>query len=504
MPLYDTIIKNGIIATAAETYEASIAIKDGKIFSIAPEFNEEDANEVIDAEGGYITPGGIDTHVHVDEPLKLLGVIADSMASASKSSAAGGTTTMICFATQDKEDQSPQGLSNSIKKCVEFSGEDLYCDYALHLILYDVHKDKIEEQMHNLIVEAGCTSVKMFMTYPKLQMKDYDLMTGLYAARKTGITAMMHAENGDMISWMIDALEEQGKTDPYFHAVSRPSLIEGEATNRAIVLSETMDSPLLFVHVSSPEATKAIRKAQTRGLKIFAETCPQYVLLKSDDLKQLHHHDPFEGAKFVCSPPPRPNEQDLEAIWQGISNGTFTVMGSDHCPILYNSEDGKRIAFKNGREGAFKWIPNGCPGVATRMPLLYDYGVMRKRISIQKFVETHCTNPAKVYGMYPQKGSILPGLSDADIVIWYPDGKYDGPKTIKNENLYDACDYTPFENYEINNWPRYTLVKGKTVFKEGKIIEKTCGVGSYVKRKRSTMCTPNDKWVSEWRPSYLS
>ena len=458
---------------------------------------------MIDAEGAYITPGGIDAHVHVDEPAKPFGNLSDDLASASKSSIAGGTTSMVAFVSQNKADESDASFVNVIKEFQDFGGPDIYCDYGLHLIVSKVDKNKLDLQLPQ-VSDIGVSSVKMYMTYPGLQLRDSDLMTAMYNLRKHGITTMLHAENGDMISWMIDSLEEQGKTSPFYHAVSRPSLFEGEATNRAIVLSQTMDNPVLFVHVSAPEALKRIHEAQAEGLAVYAETCPQYLFLSEDKLKPCSHDkDPFEPAKFICSPPLRTNSQDQEYIWKSIRNGTVTIISSDHAPTMFEGEDGKRAAFKNGHNGEFRWIPNGLPGVETRMPLLFSYGVMDGRISIQKFVEVMCTNPAKLYGMYPSKGSILPGSSDADLVIWYPMDKYTGPATIKNENLNHKTDYTAFEGFPIKNWPRYTILKGKVMYKEGQIQDQTVGHGKFLKRKTSSLAGPQNKWLSEWRPSYM-
>ncbi|CUM64858.1 uncharacterized protein PRCAT00002473001 [Priceomyces carsonii] len=457
--------------------------------------------DIIDAEGAIVTPGGVDAHVHLTEPLDLFGKISDDFEAGTRSAVAGGTTTIIAFASQDPNDDGNDALLNSVNNCKDHCSKNLYCDYGLHLIMFKIKKTNLEEQLIVLAEKGGVTSIKLYMTYPKLQLRDYDLMTALNIARKCGITVMLHAENGDMIQWMIDSLEEQGKTDPYFHAVSRPSIFEGEATNRAIVMSEALDAPLLFVHVSAPEAIKAIHNAQSRGLKIFAETCPQYILLKSADLKQIHCHDPFEGAKFLCSPPPRQNDEDLDIIWKALKDGIITIFSSDHCPTKYYSDDGKKVAFKNGHNGEFQWIPNGCPGVETRLSLIASYGVSNNRLSWQKLVELNCTNPAKLYGIYPKKGALIPGLSDADIVIWYPQNKL--RDKIRVEDLHSNCDYTPFEGYDINNWPRYTIVKGKVVFKEGILTDIGDGNGTFLHRAKSQLASPRNKWISEWRPSYI-
>ena len=279
MRTYDLLIKNGKVVTASDIYPADIAIRNGKVILVGQDLDTALAEEVIDAEGAYVTPGGIDAHVHVDEPLKLLGPVADTMEEATMSAVAGGTTTVITFATQDKTKTGPEALSDSVKADIElYETQKLYCDYALHLILFHIEKPSIsgtkllDSQLASMYENYGVTSVKVFMTYPGLQISDYDILTTMQATRKNGFTTMVHAENGDMVKWMIEQLEEQNMTSPYFHGVSRPTIVEGEATNRAIVLAKMMDTPILFVHVSSPEAIDTIRSAQTKGLKAVSYT----------------------------------------------------------------------------------------------------------------------------------------------------------------------------------------------------------------------------------------
>lgn len=507
MSAYDLIIKNGIVCTASDFYPADIGICGGKIAAIADSIDSSLAKEVIDAEGGIITPGGIDAHVHVDEPMKLLGDVVDTMGSATQSAVAGGTTTVIAFASQDVGLRGPKALSNSVKQAIDlYEEQTLYCDYGLHLIiarLEDESKqtcEELDDQLRNMYDDHGVSSVKVFMTYPGLQMSDYSILNTMYATRKNGITTMIHAENGDIVRWMTESLELQGLVQPYYHGVSRPTIVEGEATSRAITLATTMDTPILFVHVSSPEALDSIRKAQTSGFKVYAETCPQYMLLSDEDTKCHHDQsDKFEGAKNVCSPPLR-EKQNEQRIWTAMDNGTITIVSSDHCAYLYSSKfRGKHNAFDNGKGGGFRYIPNGMPGVCTRLPLLFDQGYLKNKLSsLMKFVELHCTNPAKIYGCYPKKGALLPGSSDADIVIWYP-SKSKVPVKIRNEMLHHPCDYTPYEGFEVGNWPRYTLVHGKVVYKEGKLLQHNAE-GHYL--RRNTNSIPRNKWVNGWRPAY--
>lgn len=509
MTTYDIVIKNGIICTASDFYPADVGIVGEKIAAICDNIDPSEGSQVIDAEGGIVTPGGIDAHVHVDEPVKLLGDVADTMGEATRSAVAGGTTTVIAFASQDLSLTGPDALSQSVRNTTElYSNQKLYCDYGLHLILARIEgtgtesRDILDQQLKNVHDDCGVSSIKVFMTYPGLQMSDYNVLNAMYASRKNGITTMIHAENGDIVRWMTESLEEQGLLEPYYHGVSRPTIVEGEATNRAVTLARTMDNPILFVHVSSPEAIQTIRKAQTAGMKVYAETCPQYALLSDEDTR-CTHGDKFAGAKNICSPPLRP-EEVKQAIWQGMNNGSFTIVGSDHCAYLYSSKErGKHNAFEKCEEGRFRYIPNGMPGVCTRMPLLFDGAMRNKLTSLMKFVEINCTNPAKLYGCYPQKGGLLPGSSDADIVIWYPNDKEypSKPKTITNNLLQHACDYTPFEGVEVKNWPRFTLVKGRVVYKEGKIVHENAK-GEYIRRKKSSLCSPNNNWPSEWRPAY--
>ena len=329
------------------------------------------------------------------------------------------------------------------------------------------------------------------MTYEALQLRDNQILDVLLEARRNGITTMIHAENGDILSWMTEQLEMRGLYAPKYHATSRPQIVETEATNRAIALSAIIDTPILIVHVSSPSAAAHIRDAQTKGLPIFAETCPQYLFLTSSDLDKPG----FEGAKCVCSPPPR-DTKDHEAIWRGLSNGTFTILSSDHCPFVYNdSEVGKKSVLSEGYpEGRFRYIPNGCPGVETRLPLTLCEGA--KRLGLSRFVEVTSTNAAKLYGIYPQKGTLLPGLSDADLCIWYPEGKLE-PFTVENGQLHHNVDYTPYEGRKVENWVRWTILRGKVMWArdEGGLVGEK-GFGEFVKRGVSKMAGSRE--TSDW------
>jgi dihydropyrimidinase len=331
------------------------------------------------------------------------------------------------------------------------------------------------------------------MTYAALQLRDNEILDVLLAARQNGITTMVHAESGDVLNWMTLQLEQKKLYAPKYHATSRPQLLEKEATYRAISLSELIDVPILIVHVSSPEAASHIREAQTRGLPVYAETCPQYLFLAREDLE----HPGFEGAKCVCSPPPR-EKSDHESIWLGLRNGTFTVLSSDHCPFNFDDpENGKKsVVSEEFPQGKFAQIPNGIPGIETRLPLVLNAALEEKKLSLQKFVEVTSTNPAKLYGLYPKKGTLIPGVSDADLTIWYPQDKLEEFE-LKNEMLHHDVDYTPYEGRRLKQWPRYTLLRGEVVWDRdhGGLLGKK-GFGEFVERGNS--CLSGSRGEGEW------
>jgi dihydropyrimidinase len=295
-------------------------------------------------------------------------------------------------------------------------------------------------------------------------------------ARETGALVMVHAENYDAIRFLTDRLERGGHTAPHFHGVSRPIPVEREATHRAISLAELVDVPIMIVHVSNGEAMEEIRRAQQRGLKIFGETCPQYLVLTAKHMEGLN----MEGAKYVCSPPPRDAKSQQEC-WAGLQQGVFSVFSSDHCPFRYDDAQGKLNP--KGRT-SFRWVPNGIPGVETRLPILFSEGVNKGRISLNDFVALTATNHAKTYGLYPKKGTIAVG-SDADIAIWDPERQ----ETISQALLHHGSDYTPYEGIAVTGWPVSTIVRGTFVVRDGKLVGAKGG-GSYVGRAKSPYAAP--------------
>ncbi|CZR53990.1 related to DAL1-Allantoinase [Phialocephala subalpina] len=433
-----------------------IGIKDGKISCLGTSLPRDASTEIIDAKGAYVTPGGVDSHVHFQQDNSPTG---DNWVTGSRSAIAGGTTTVLAFASQLKTEESVIPCITEYR--TRAKGRS-FCDYGFHLILTNPTPTIMSTEMP-LLISQGITSVKLYMTYEPLKLGDSQLLNVLMSARVLGFTTMVHAENSDIISLITNRLEAAGHTDPYFHAISRPQIAENEATYRIISLAELTDTPILIVHMSSEIAMEHVRKAQTRMLPIHAETCPQYLFLLSERLKG-NEKDKFEGAKCVCSPPLRHDPRDLEAMWRGIANGTFTTFSSDHAPSTYDHAGGKKLGLKDGIM-RYRNIPNGVPGVETRLPLLFDFAGREKdsRLSLQRFVQLTSSDPAKLYGLEGTKGNIAPGY-DADLVIWHPEAELEEGVVIEQKNLHHGVDYTPYEGMIVRNWPRYTILRGKKVW----------------------------------------
>jgi dihydropyrimidinase len=452
MTAFDLAIRGGTVVTAADTFRADIGIKGERIVTIGQGVAE--AAREIDASGLLVLPGGIDSHVHISQPSGPGIVMADDFASATAAAAAGGNTCVMPFALQIR--------GTSLRACVEdyrkrAEGECLI-DVAFHLIISDPSPEVLGQELPALL-KAGYTSFKVFMTYDDLVLNDRELLEVFDVARRERALVMVHAEGYDAIKFMTERLEREGQTAPYYHAVSRPQTVEREAAHRAISHAELVDVPIMIVHVSGREAMEQIRWAQNRGLKVYAETCPQYITLTAEDLQGLNMD--MSGAKYVCSPPPRDVESQA-AIWEGLRSGVFQTFSSDHCPFRYDSPEGKLNP--KGRT-SFQWVPNGIPGIETRLPILFSEGVSKGRISLQKFVELTSTNHAKLYGLYPQKGSIGIGF-DADITLWDPNRR----ETIRQDILHHGSDYTPWEGFEVTGWPVMTIARGRVVVEDGRVL----------------------------------
>ncbi|MGI9284659.1 MAG: dihydropyrimidinase [Pseudomonadales bacterium] len=469
MSEFDLIIRNGKIATASDTMSCDIGIKDGKIAALGTSLTG--AEQEIDAQDKWVLPGGIDSHCHMEEPMPEHLEMADDFYTATRSAACGGTTTVIPFAKQIKGESLQAAVDEYHRRA---QGKPVI-DYAFHMIVTDPTAEVLEKELP-VLIENGYTSFKIYMTYDDLKLDDYQTLNTLAVARREGAMVMIHAENDDCITWLTEQLEAAGHTAPKFHSDSRPMLVEREATHRAITLAELVDVPILIVHVSGREAIEQIQWARNHGIKMYAETCPHYLVLTEDDLVQPG----FEGAKCVCSPPPR-NKANQQVVWDGITSGVFQVFSSDHAPFSYNDENGK-LAY--GDKAPFKHIPNGIPGIETRMPVLFSEGVNKKRIDINKFVELTATNPAKLYGLYPRKGTIAVG-SDADLAIWDADRDV----IIRNEDLHHNVDYTPYEGIAVRGWPETVLSRGEVVAANGEFTAEK-GRGEFLQCGRSDYASP--------------
>ncbi|WP_029354532.1 dihydropyrimidinase [Bosea sp. 117] len=458
---FDLVIRGGRVATASDTFDCDVGIRDGRIVALGHDLGA--AGEVIDATGRLVLPGGIDSHVHFAQPSGPGVVMADDFESGTRSAAFGGNTTVLPFCLQEKG----QSLREAVRLYHAKAEGRCYIDVAFHLIVADPTPQVLGQELPALIKD-GYSSFKVFMTYEGLALSDREILEVMAVARETGAIVMVHAENYDAIRFLTDRLERLGQTTPRFHATSRPIPVEREATHRAISLAELVDVPVVIVHVSNREAMEEIRRAQAKGLKVHGETCPQYLMLTEADLDGLG----MEGAKYVCSPPPR-DPASQQACWEGLQQGVFSLFSSDHCPFRYDDPEGKLTP--KGRT-SFRWVPNGIPGVATRLPILFSEGVVKDRIDLNRFVALTSTNHAKTYGLYPRKGTIAIG-TDADIAIWDPQRKV----TITHDLLHDGSDYTPYEGLEVTGWPMLTMVRGRVVMRDGELVG-TADHGSFLAR----------------------
>jgi dihydropyrimidinase len=458
MTTLDLVIRNGTVVTATDRMDCDVGVSGGKIVALGTALGP--AAEEIDAAGRLVLPGGIDSHVHIEQKSSMGIATADDFYSGTVAAAFGGTTTIIPFAVQERG----RPLRQSINDYHALAAPKAVIDYAFHLIILDPSEQVLGQELPALIKD-GYTSFKVYMTYDRLRLDDYQLLSVLALAKQHGAMAMIHAENHEIIRWLTEKLLTAGNTAPLFHAVSHPRIAEAEATERALRLSELLDVPLLIVHMSEISAINAVRAAQTRGLRVYGETCPQYLFLTAQDLDR---HG-LDGAKFCCSPPPRDAEAQ-QAVWAGLRNGTFQVFSSDHAPYRFD-ESGK---LPKGAATRFSEVANGVPGIELRLPLLFSEGVAKGRIDLNQFVALTATNHAKLYGLYPRKGTIAIG-SDADLALWNPARAV----TVSAGMLHDRVGYTPYEARTITGWPEIVLSRGRVVAADG-ALKASRGSGEFL------------------------
>ncbi len=451
----DVVVKNGIIVTASEIFEADIGIEDGKIASIGEGI---EAPLKIEARGCYVFPGFIDVHVHLQMPVGDI-ISADDFFTGTVAAACGGTTTIIDFA----EAHGSQTLSQAVEERRHQADGQVVIDYSLHLTGNRDDDEFLRELME--LAEQGYTSLKIYTTYPGLMVEDKQILRLLEICKKAGILPIVHAENHSIIEHMKAQLLREGKTSPCYHPVSRPCLAEAEAAHRVLALAAVVSTPLYFVHVSCTETMEVIRHARRRGQEVYVEVTPHHLLLTDEEYLKPG----LEGAMFVLSPPLRAKKH-LETLWGALSNGEIQTVATDHCPWT-------RAQKERGLHN-FTLIPNGAPGVETRVPLIFTYGVKEGKISLNRFVDLCSTTPAKLFGLYPRKGTIAPG-ADADVVIFDPEKEV----VLSWRDLHQNVDHCPYEGWRVRGYPRVVLSRGEVIVEDGKFLGER-GWGLFLPRRK--------------------
>lgn len=441
-----TVIRGGLVITASDEMHADVLIEDGRIAALAasgtPAAEAWTAERVIDAAGKYVIPGGVDAHTHMELPFG--GTFAsDTFETGTRAAAWGGTTTIVDFAVQSVGHSLREGLDAWHAK----AEGNCAIDYGFHMIVSDVHDETLKEM--DLLVEEGVTSFKQFMAYPGVfYSDDGQILRAMQRSADNGGLIMMHAENGIAIDVLVEQALARGETDPRYHGEVRKALLEAEATHRAIRLAQVAGAPLYVVHVSATEAVAELAQARDQGLPVFGETCPQYLFLSTDNLAEPD----FEGAKYVCSTPLRPREHQA-ALWRGLRTNDLQVVSTDHCPFCF-------VGQKELGRGDFSKIPNGLPGVENRMDLLHQ-AVLDGHISRRRWIEIACASPARMFGMYPKKGTIAPG-ADADVVIYDPQAE----QVMSAETHHMNVDYSAYEGRRVTGRVETVLSRGVPVITE--------------------------------------
>jgi dihydropyrimidinase len=453
-----TLFRNGTVVTAERSFAADVLVDGEKIRDIAPSLPAEAASRVIDASGMLLLPGGIDAHTHLDMPFGGT-TSSDDFETGTRAAAFGGTTTLIDFAIQAKGTRMRDALDTWWKKADGRAS----IDYGLHMIVTDLGEAGLDDM--DSMVADGVASFKLFMAYPGvLMVDDATIFQAMSRTAKNGALICMHAENGGVIDVIVRRALAEGKTAPIYHALTRPVTAEAEAVHRAIALAEMAGAPVYIVHLSSEDALNQVREARDRGVPAFAETCPQYLLLSMEELERPN----FEGAKYVFTPPLREKHHPPK-LWDGLKNDHLQVVSTDHCPFCF--EDQKSL----GKDD-FTKIPNGGPGVENRLQLLYHHGVNHGRLSLNRFVELVSTTPARLFGLYPRKGTLAPG-SDADIVMWDPEADH----VISAKTHHMRVDYSMFEGFTVKGNAKLVMSRGDVIVEDG-LYHGRPGRGQFLKR----------------------
>lgn len=464
-----TVIKGGRIVTAVDDYNGDILLDNGKIEAIGRHIEVADA-EVHDVSGQIVMPGGVDVHVHMETPMGSGIETCDSFETGTISAAFGGTTTIVDFAQQFKG-ESPKA---ALDRRLESAEKQCVIDYGFHAILTDVNKSALSE-LPDLVNNDGVSSVKLYMAYPDvLMVDDADIYRTMRKIGDHGGMVNLHAENGVVIQALIEEALEQGHTSPKHHQLTRPQILEGEATHRVIRIAELAEVPVYIVHLSAKEALDAVVEARDRGIRAFAETCPHYLFLDDSE----YDRPGFDGAKFVMTPPLRDHECQ-QALWRGLRFDDLQIVSTDHCPFCFNEKAHGILKSKQLGVDDFSKIPNGAPGVEFRLPLLFDGGVKAGRIGLNRFVQLTATAPAKMFGMFPRKGTIAVG-SDADIVVFDPEETH----VLSAGTHHSNVDYSLFEGREVTGKVKKVFLRGHLIVNDDEWLGRP-GMGQYLKRSAS-------------------
>ncbi|MFT6590819.1 MAG: dihydropyrimidinase [Rhodoferax sp.] len=461
-----TLIRNGRIITATDDYVADVLMQDGIIHTIGRQLEVGADVAVIDATGLYVLPGGVDTHVHLENVIGTT-VTCDTFASGTRAAAFGGTTTIVDFALQTATDSPLEAIARAQRN----AEPQVAVDFSLHLIVTRVD-DQVLLDVRHAMRHEGVTSFKMFMAYPGVMMTDdAAIFRMLRQVGAEGGMVALHAENGTVIDLLIKEALEAGHTSPRYHAMTRPAILEGEATHRGIRLAELAEAPIYFVHVSSNQALKHIVAARAEGIPVFAETCPHYLLF--DD--SVYSNDDIEIAKYVMTPPLR-TPDDQKHLWRALRYDDLQVIATDHCPFcMKEGHLGYRQQKMRGKDD-FSQIPNGAPGLETRLVSLFEIGVMQGKLSLNRFVELTATTPAKLFGLFPKKGTIAVG-SDADVVLFDPNTT----QIVRAEHLHGNCDYTLLEGRTLRGRVEKVFLRGQLIVDGPQWLGRE-GMGQFVPR----------------------
>ncbi|MFY9805615.1 MAG: dihydropyrimidinase [Candidatus Acidiferrales bacterium] len=456
---FDTVIRNGTIVTATDTYASDVGIVDGKISVIGLDLPVNGAGKLIEAQGMFVMPGGIDVHTHLDMPFGGT-MSADDFESGTIAAAYGGTTTLIDFAIQYKG----QTLRHAFDTWMKKADGKAVIDYSFHCIITDIAGAQLDEM--KAFVREGVPTFKLFMAYPGVFMlDDASIFKAMGAAADSGGMICMHAENGGAIDVIVQRALAEGKRAPKYHALTRPVALEAEATSRAIALAEIAGTPVYIVHLSCNEALEKVREARDRGLRVYAETCPQYLYLSLENMDAPG----FEGAKYVFTPPLR-EKWHQEKLWQGLAKDDLQVVSTDHCPFCMKEQ-------KELGKDDFTKIPNGGPGIEHRLSLVYNGGVHGGKFSANRFVQLVATAPAKLFGLFPRKGTVAEG-SDADLIVFDPNAE----QTISVKTHHMRVDYSMFEGTRVKGVTKTVLSRGRTIIDNGRFVGKA-GAGEFLKRE---------------------